>query len=179
MVSAATNNDNDTVEGLRGKMLEMERVIQSKDKTIAMYEQQIKVMSKVTGNIGVGVRNNATLNEIKKSADADIHDALAMISFYVNSNVWGRAKFFPDRWEEWNTNPKSACQCLMERCKRALPKHWLPMVFWHLYAVPLSNSCLISKRTNSVAGKKTIFGDEGGQVLIICFHVILSHVTIF
>ena len=158
MVSAATNND-DTVEGLRGKMLEMERVIHAKDKTIALYEQQIKAMSKVTGNIGVN--NHASLSEIKKRADNEIHDALAMISFYVNSNVWSRTKFFPDRWEEWNTNPKSACQCLMEHCKRSLPKHWLHMVFWHLYAVPLSNTCLISKRTNSVAGMKIIFKGEG------------------
>ncbi len=158
MVSAAINNDNDTMEGLRGKVLEMEKVIRAKDKKLSLYEQQMKKMAKATGNSAI--RNNVSLAQIQKGADAAIHDALAMITFYVNSSVWSRTKFFPDRWDEWNTNPKSACQHLMERCKRSLPESWLPIVFWHLYAAPLSNSCLISKRNNSVAVTKMIFKGE-------------------
>ena len=158
MVSAAINDDNDTMDNLRGKVLEMEKLIRAKDKKLAVYEQQMKKMAKVTGN-SVS-RSNASLIQIQKGADANIHDALAMITFYVNSSVWSRTKFFPDRWDEWNTNPKSVCQCLMKRCKRALPEDWLHMEFWHLYAVPLANSCLINKRTNSVAMTKMIFKGE-------------------
>ena len=137
-------------------MLELEKVIRAKDKMLATYERQIKSLSDFAGGKGK-VNSTMSLNEIKRNAESEVHEALTMISFFVSSKVWGRTKFFPDRWDHWNTSPRSACQILMDCCNELLPKHWLPIVFWHLYAAPFANSCLITKRTASVAAIKIIF----------------------
>ena len=68
-MSASMTNDNDSISEqerlLRGKVLELERVIRAKDKMLVVQEQQIRAMAKAAGR-GVTAAN-MSFNEIKKN----------------------------------------------------------------------------------------------------------------
>ena len=156
-------DENETVRSLRERVKELESTVQAKDKQLALYEVQLKKVAVLVGKGGVGPAGSS-VKEIKAHAGPDMEAAITVTICFINGKVWGKTKFLPDRWDEWNTEPKSVCQMTISRIMHSLPADWSKFVVWHLFIVPTINSVLIARRNNSVAAMKCIF--KGELVLI-------------
>ena len=159
-------DENETVSSLRERVKELESTVQAKDKQLALYEEQLRKVAVLVGKGGVGPAGSS-VKEIKASAGPGMEPAITVIVCFINGTVWKRTKLLPDRWEEWNSEPKSVCQMTIGRIVNSLPRDWSKFVVWHLFVVPTINSVLIDRRNNSVAAMKIIFKGELNLITIM------------
>lgn len=156
MNNAIANIEPGEIEALKRENERSKKEVVVLKKEIVKLQGSIKVFSDFLNKGGHAARQRR-----KKGASDEIDTCLALIDAVIQTKVWPKRKFLPNRWKEWNpTNTKCTSSVLTAAVEKNIPHPYTPDVFWHVHCTQYCAGWYVTKRNAETSRMKGLHAGE-------------------